>query len=227
MSKKNKKKVKRKISKKKIFVFLFIVIITIFVFKLFNTNITNIYISGNEYLTDQQIIDISKLSDYPSTINNLSFSIKKRLQKNIYISDAKVKKNIFLNKIYIKIEENYPLFYSQDDKKTILYNGEKIEKTENIMVVINTIPQKLYDEFLNKLRKIDINILNRISELKYSPNEVIEERFFLLMNDGNYVYITLDKFLTLNKYLDIVKSFNNKKGILYLDSGEYFDIFDE
>ena len=227
MSKKNKKKVKRKISKKKIFVFLFIVIITIFVFKLFNTNITNIYISGNEYLTDQQIIDISKLSDYPSTINNLSFSIKKRLQKNIYISDAKVKKNIFLNKIYIKIEENYPLFYSQDDKKTILYNGEKIEKTENIMVVINTIPQKLYDEFLNKLRKIDINILNRISELKYSPNEVIEERFFLLMNDGNYVYITLDKFLTLNKYLDIVKSFNDKKGILYLDSGEYFDIFDE
>ena len=199
----------------------------LFIIKLFNTNIINIYISGNEYLTDQQIIDISKLSDYPSTINNLSFSIKKRLQKNIYISDAKVKKNIFLNKIYIKIEENYPLFYSQDDKKTILYNGEKIEKTENIMVVTNIIPQKLYDEFLNKLRKIDINILNRISELKYSPNEVIEERFFLLMNDGNYVYITLDKFLTLNKYLDIVKSFNNKKGILYLDSGEYFDIFDE
>ena len=44
------------------------------------------------------------------------------------------------------------------------------------------------------------------------------------MNDGNYVYLTLNKFLKINSYLDIVKEFNNKKGILYLDSGEYFKI---
>ena len=47
------------------------------------------------------------------------------------------------------------------------------------------------------------------------------------MNDGNYVYITLDNFLTLNKYLDIIKYFDTeKKGIIKLDSGKYFDAFD-
>ena len=44
------------------------------------------------------------------------------------------------------------------------------------------------------------------------------------MNDGNYIYITLEKMDKINKYLDIIKSFNNKKGILYLDSGEYFEV---
>ena len=226
MSKKKKKKVKRKISKKKIFVFLIFIIIIIFIIKLFNTNITNIYISGNEYLTDQEIIDIAKLSNYPNTINNLSFKIKKRLEKHAYIYKVKVSKNILLNKVYIEVEENYPLFYSTVDKKTILYNGEKVDDELTSMVLINTIPSRIYDEFISKLRKVDIDILNRISEIKYSPNEVLEERFFLLMNDGNHVYITLNKFLTLNKYLNIIKSFNNKKGILYLDSGEYFDVFD-
>ena len=56
-----KKKAKRKLSKKKIFIFFIIVFIVCFIFKLFNTNITNIYIKGNNYLTDQEIIDIAKL----------------------------------------------------------------------------------------------------------------------------------------------------------------------
>lgn len=226
MSKKRTNK-KRKLSQKKIFIFLFIIFITLFTIKLFNSNITNIYIKGNNYLSDQEIIDIAKLTDYPNTINNLSFKIEKILEKNVYISKAKVNKNVLLNKVYIEVEENYPLFYYNINNKTILYNGKEIDEEISSMIVVNQIPSNIYEEFLNKLIKIDIDILNRISELKYSPNDVIKERFFLLMNDGNYVYITLDKFLTLNKYLDIIKSFDNKKGILYLDSGEYFDVFKE
>ena len=226
MSKKNKKNIKRKISKKKIFIFVFIVIIIVSIIKLFNTNITNIYISGNNYLTDQEIIDIAKLSNYPNSINNLSFIIKNRLEKNTYIYKTKVNKNIFLNKVYIEIKEDYPLFYYSKNNKTILYSGKEVDDSSASLIINSEIPTEIYDELILKLRKIDIDILNRISELEYSPNEVLKERFFLLMNDGNHVYITLNKFLTLNKYLDIIKSFNNKKGILYLDSGEYFDVFD-
>ena len=227
MSKKNKKKNKRRLNKKRFLGLIIILIIIIVIINIFNSNITNIYISGNKYLSDQEIIDIAKLTNYPSTINNLSFKIEKRLEKNKYIYKSKVRKNILLKKVYIEVEENYPLFYYSTEKKTVLYNGEKVDDNLTSLVVNNSIPSKIYDEFISKLKKIDINILNRISEIKYSPNEVLEERFFLLMNDGNYVYITLNKFLTLNKYLDIIKSFNNKKGILYLDSGEYFDVFDK
>ena len=226
MSKKNKKKVKRKLSIKKIIIFVIILFLIIFLIKLFNTNITNIYISGNTYLTDQEIIDITGLDNYPKSINKLSYNVEKKLKDNIYINNVIVTKNLMLNEIYIQIEENYPLFYYEPKEKTILYNGDEIKEILSSITVINSIPSEFFDELLNKLRKIDIDILNRISELEYKPNDLLKERFFLLMNDGNHVYITLDKFLTLNKYLDIIKEFDNKKGILYLDSGEYFDVFD-
>jgi len=222
-----KKKNKRKLNKKRFYTFIIIFIfLVIFIYKLFNINIKNIYISGNEILKDQEIIDIAKLQDYPNSINNLSFVIKNRLEDNKYILKAKVNKKGFINKVYIEVKENYPLFYYQVENKVVLYNGSKVTDRFSVPTVINQIPNTIYDEFINKLKKVDKQILYRMSEIEYAPNDVDEERFFILMNDGNYVYLTLDKFLSINKYIDMVKSFDNKKGILYLDSGEYFDIFD-
>lgn len=225
MPKNKNTKQQRKISKKKILIFLLIFFIVLFIMKLCSTNITNIYISGNNYLTDQEIIDIAGLSNYPNTINNLSFKIEKKLEKNKYINKAKVEKNLLLNTVYVKVEESYPLFYYSDKNKTILSNGVEIDGNESMTIITNSIPNDIYKKLLEKAKKIDINILNRISEIEYSPNEVLKERFLLLMNDGNHVYIILDKFNTLNKYLDIIKKFEDKKGVLYLDSGEYFDVF--
>lgn len=231
MSKKKKKgnvTKKRKLNKKRVIIFLIVFLLLILlIYKILNANITNIYISGNDYLTDQQIIDISGLKDYPNSINNMSYIIEKRLNENKYILSAKVYKRGLLNKVYINIKENYPLFYYNSENKTVLYNGDKIDDKFSTITVINKIPNTVYDKFIDNLRNVNKDILNRISEIEYKPNDVDEERFFVLMNDGNYVYLTINKFLSINKYLDIIKSFDNKKGILYLDSGEYFSVFDE
>ena len=224
MPKKNKK---RKVSKKKIVILITILLIIIFLLKICNTNITNIYISGNNYLTDQEIIDISKLDNYPNTIKNITFKIKKRLKNNKFIYDVKVSKNLLLNEVYIEVEENYPLFYYSDTNKTILYNGDEIDDIKSSVILINHVPDTIYEILVEKFRKIDLDILNRISELEYSPNERYNDRFLILMTDGNYIYITLDKFSTLNRYLDIIKHMDtNQKGIIRLDSGEYFQKFD-
>ena len=76
------------------------------------------------------------------------------------------------------------------------------------------------------MQKINKEVLERISEIKYDPNDVDTERFLFMMDDGNYVYITLSKIENINNYINIIKNFNSKKGILYLDSGEYFKILD-
>lgn len=229
MSKKNKKKKnKRKLNKKRFFTFLLIVFITIlFFYYIFNINIKNIYIKGNNIITDQYIIDIAGLKNYPKSINKLSLSIKNKLESDTYILSAKVYKRNFLRKVYIEVKENYPMFYYKTENKTILYNGKKVDDLFSIPTVINTIPNTIYDDFVKKMSKVDIDILQRMSEIEYKPNEVDEERFFIIMNDGNYIYITLNKFLNINKYINIIKSFDNEKGILYLDSGEYFDVFDK
>ena len=228
MAKGKKKTKKRKLNKKRFFlVFIIFISLVIIGYKVFNTNIKNIYISGNEFLTDQEIIDISGLKDYPKSINNLAYNIEKKLESNKYILKTSVKKKNFLGTVYIDVKENYPLFYYQCEEKTVLYNGDKVDNKFSTLTVINQIPNTVYKKFLKKMQKVDKIILNRMSEIEYLPNDVDSERFFILMNDGNYVYLNINKFLTINKYIDMIKSFNNKKGILYLDSGEYFDIFDE
>ena len=228
MSKKVKNKTKRKLNKKRFFIVIFILVfLTLISYYIFNVKIKNIYIRGNIFLTDQEIIDISGLKNYPKSIDNFSYKIEKKLENNKYILSAKVKKKKFINYIYIDIKENYPLYYYQPDAKVILYDGKSVNENFSIPTVINQIPNTIYEKFLKNMGSVDINVLNRISEIEYLPNEVDQERFFLIMNDGNYVYLTLSKFLAINKYLDMVKSFDNKKGIFYLDSGEYFDIFDE
>ena len=221
-----KKKNKRKLNKKRFVKFIAVVfIISLFTYYISNTKISNIYIKGNNYLTDQEIIDISKLKNYPISIKNACNKIEKRLEKNINIKSVKVTKNFLLNKVYIEIEENYPLFYYESEKKTVLYDGRKIDEKLNAPILINYIEKNIYNKLIEKIKKIDLDILNRISEIEYIKDKENIEKFLLLMNDGNYVYVDFKNFETLNKYLDIINTFGNKKGILNLDSGKNFEVF--
>ena len=226
MKEKGKEKQKKKINiKRVIIVFVILFVIPFSIYKIYKTNIKNIFISGNNYLSDQEIIDIAKLENYPNSIKNSSNTIKKRLEKNRYIYSVEVRKENLFKEVYIKIQENYPLFYYQVENKTVLYNGKYDDNISATCTIINKIPDTIYDDFVDKMKNININILNRISQIEYKPNSVDEERFLLFMNDGNYVYLTLKKFDNINKYVDMIKSFDNKKGILHLDSGEYFKQF--
>ena len=130
-------------------------------------------------------------------INHIMF--EKRLSKNKYILSVHVHKSIMLNKVYIEVIENYPLFYYTYSDKTILFNGKSTTDTFAIPTVINQIPDTIYDKFVSEIKEIDKEILYRISEIKYSPNDVDQRRFVLTMNDGNYVYITINTFKLLNK----------------------------
>lgn len=44
------------------------------------------------------------------------------------------------------------------------------------------------------------------------------------MNDDNVVYITLNKIKEFNDYNKIKDQLGSHKGVLYLDSGNYFEI---
>ena len=188
-----------------------------------DVEINNIVIKGNILYSDWEIIEKAGLDDYPSSLKTLSSKIEGRLEEDAYIKEVKVERPS-LTKVVIKIDENLPLFYYLPAQKTIL--ADKTEVLENFPVptVINYVPDKVYEKFLKAIASVNYDIVKRISEIKYDPNEVDEGRFFLTMNDGNQVYLTLNSFEKIDDYLDIIKEFDNKKGILYLDSGEYFEV---
>lgn len=234
---KNKKKSKNKLKKKQIrkkkkfrikfgiiiIFILFLSLISLGIHYVSEIKITNIFIKGNNYLADQQIIEQAKIQDYPSTFKNSSSKLEKNIEKNLYVKNAEVSKKWF-TQIYIEIEENRPLFYNQLTTKTVLLDQQTTTDKFNVPILINNIPDSIYNQFIKKMVQLDIDILNKISEIKYDPDEVDDERFLFSMTDSNYVYLTLNKIEKINNYNDIVKQFDNKKGILYLNSGGYFEI---
>ncbi len=74
------------------------------------------------------------------------------------------------------------------------------------------------------MKKINSDILIKISEIEYKNTEYDKERFLFLMNDGNYVYITISRIELINSYNEIYPTLDNHKGILHLDSGNHFEI---
>jgi Cell division septal protein len=230
MAKVDRTKKRVKIKYRKVFAFLFVLFLLFIMAKIFlSFKITNIYISGNVYLEEQEIIELANIQNYPKIIDTLPYKITKKLKKHHLIKKAKVKHK-GLTKLNIEIKESKILFYNSITKKTVLESSKVVNETYDCPVLLNYVPDKKYKEFIVKMEKIDLNILSKISEIKYDPNDKDDSRFLLSMNDGNYVYLTLDRFDTINKYLNIMveisTKFDNKKGILYLDSGKYFKVLE-
>ena len=85
-------------------------------------------------------------------------------------------------------------------------------------------PEDQYDRFIKNLQKVDEGVREKISEIKYDPNDYDKDRFLLYMDDGNSVYLTLTKFEMINYYNDVLPQLDGRKGYLYLDSGNHFQI---
>lgn len=221
---------KKKKNKKKIILKILIIIIILgsltFYFK--NMKIKNIYVTGNNNLKDQEIIELAGINNYPNLFQISSRKIEKKIKLNPIIDSVKVKKTFF-GKITINIKEYNLLLKNEIDNTIYLDNGQKITNDINIIglpTLTNDVDKDILNNFLKKLNTINKDILSKISEITYSPNEYDKDLFLFLMNDGNYVYITTTRLDNINKYENVLLELEGKKGIIYLDSGNHFEILE-
>jgi cell division protein FtsQ len=224
-----KKKKKRKLKIKNILIFLIIIFaLGISIFYCITMPIKNIYIKGNNILSDNEILEQSQINNYPSFLLTSSFEIKHRLNKNRIIKNVTIRKKLG-NVIEINIEEYKPIAVIEEENQVILSSGNIVDNIYNINDVptlINAIKEEVYDKFIDRFNLIDNEILRQISQIEYSPTNVDEGRFMLYMNDSNIVYVTLTRITKINKYNKIKDKMNNKTGIIYLDSGDYVELKD-
>ena len=227
---------KKVIKKKKIriipvLILLLVVVILFALTDLFlNTKIKNIVVSGTTYLKDDYVLDLAGVIDYPGFYFTTGHNIKKKLKESPYIKDATVKKE-FYHVLKLEIKENRPLFINVVDNKIVFEDSEESSDIDlyNFRVprLLNVVEDtKKYKKFINRMNRINDDILGKISEIEYVPNEYDKDRFLLSMDDGNSVYLTLTKFEVINYYDDVLGQLEGRKGILYLDSGNHFKILE-
>lgn len=221
-----KKRVKRKFNPLKFLSFIAFIIICYFLtMYLFDIKTKNIIVLNNNYYSDEKIIETAGIENYPKFILLNTNKIKKKLLELDLIENATIKKkwNFVLE---LTIKEKKILYLVRSENKYRLSDNKlyDIDDVLSVPTLINYVPESNEKKFVEAFKNIDNNIISMISEIEYSKTSYDSDRFLLYMNDGNMVYVTTTKLKSLNKYVDIVKKLENKKGILYLDSGNYFEI---
>ena len=223
---KTKKKRKKFKIKKIISIFIIILLIGIFIGWYKDKHIKNIYVTNNSILSEQTVIELAELEDYPLIYKVSSKKIEKRLLTSPFVKEVNVKKSLF-GKIIINVKEYQVLYKDSINNNYVLSNGKSVNYDNDfngLPVLVNEVKEEVYNKFIESLKKIDTNIMLKISEIKYDPVDLDDERFLLYMTNQIYVYVTLDKIEVINSYNEIVPTLEGKKGILYLDSGNHFQI---
>lgn len=217
-------KKKRRLRVGRLFLLLLIVGAIVFAcIKFIDIPIRNIVISGNEILTDEEIIKEAGLEDYPSYFQIFSISVKNKLKENPYIKDVKVSKGL-LN-VKITVTERKILYIKKDtNEKVTSDNKIKDDKIVCAPYLTNEIPKEKQSGFIKAMNEINKDILCQMSEIRYDPNDIDQDRYYIYMNDGNSVYLTVNKFDKINSYNTILENVGKQNGTLYLDYGDYFEV---
>ncbi len=223
---KKNKKVKRKLNIKAFVVLLlFLYIIGMLFYTFFTMPIKNIYIKNTNFLSDNEIIEVAGIKDYPSIFKTSKRTLINKIKSLELVNDVKITKKIN-GTIIIDVVEASPLFYNRNTNKVVLSNGKEVENSNKylgIPTLINYVPIDLLKDFITSFKSVHFDIINMINEIEYDPDiseEVVidDSRFFLRMNDGNHAYVNILNMKRLNNYKEFYMLVGDKKGTLYLDS---------
>lgn len=190
----------------------------------------NLIVENTTYLNDDYILELAEVKDYPSFWMSSTSNMERKLENSPYISEAKVERKFF-HILVFNIDENKPLFINNTNNTVVFSDKEKVSVSDRIDLfriprLINYVPDNKYQSFIKGMANIKKDILGKISDIEYQPNDYDKDRFLLYMDDGNMVYLTLTKFDMINYYNDVLSQLENRKGILYLDNGNHFQIME-
>lgn len=192
--------------------------------------ILNLIVENTTYLNDDYILELAEVKDYPSFWMSSTSNMERKLENSPYISEAKVERKFF-HILVFNIDENKPLFINNTNNTVVFSDKEEVSVSDRIDLfriprLINYVPDNKYQSFIKGVANIKKDILGKISDVEYQPNDYDKDRFLLYMDDGNMVYLTLTKFDMINYYNDVLSQLENRKGILYLDNGNHFQIME-
>ena len=168
---------------------------------------------GNIYLKDEDIIQMSGLSEKSKYLLVMPFQVREKIKKNELIEDVKVER-LEGRLIKISVKEKKIVGYAPENGLNVLIvdNGEKIGIGKDQMYLIASGPIiEGFDEeglvtLAKQLNKCDSKIIKEISEIHRYP-ELKYQDVELVMRDGNYVFTSVYGINILEHYFDIESSY--------------------
>jgi cell division protein FtsQ len=169
-------------------------------------NIRNIYITGDRLVSEEEVLELAEIKDYPNYYLAFKSSLRSKLISHEVIKDALIKKKG--KAIYIEVIESKPILKVENgylfDNNLILnyFFDDVVPYYHGDMEVISDV--EFLDE-LNTLYGESYENYNRISEVIFNPHALNKKELRLIMRDGNTVIVSYDDFAyKMSYYVDIL-----------------------
>ncbi|MGB8002482.1 MAG: FtsQ-type POTRA domain-containing protein [Anaerobacillus sp.] len=212
-------------------IFFFLILLIIY-FQSSLSHIRNVKVSGNNYVSQEEIQKLSGLDDGVSFWNINSKKVEDDVKKSKEIGDVSVSRT-FPATVNIEVTENERVAYLKKGSHyfPILQTGAILDALPKGDIPVSAPILMQWDEsaelseMAGELRKVKMGIINRISEIHYTPDDDKAFNLTLFMTDGYEVRTSITDFSDkVNNYPLIVDKLKDKtKGILYLNEGSWLE----
>lgn len=193
-----------------------------------SSKVKAVSVSGNNYLEKEYIIDVSQINYQSRVFFTLPSVASSRIEKDPMIEEANIRV-LPDNIIQIVVKEKQPLGYRYEETGPVLLfaNGNKTTLTRSYMSMLPRLP--FIDGFLtdeqtlkltNALAKIDLTMLEEMTEVRQYALDYDEEALMIQMREGGYFFASYYSLNKINLYHEIYVRLNSKDSCIFSDSGE-------
>ncbi len=216
-------------------IFFFLILLIIY-FQSSLSHIRNVEVSGNNYVSDKEIIQLSELDNSVSFWNLNTEKVEMKVEESKEIANVTVSRQ-FPATAKVKVVENARVAYLKKGSQyfPILQSGAildalpKGDTPVSAPILMQWNESTELSDMAGELRKVNLSIINRISEIHYTPAGDKAFNLTLYMTDGYEVKTSIADFSEkMNSYPLIVEKLKDKaKGVLYLNEGSWLEPYEE
>ena len=216
----------RRIRNRRLFylgVFLLILLLAILYYYSDFSRFTFINISGNERMSESELLKIIDVREGDLRITNSNASIREKLLNSPFIESAAVKRKLN-GELDIEITEITPLCYFYDDTILVLTDkGKTVEIPASRYSWLIDIPKATnfydndYEELTEALNSVKPDVLHMCLEIVRYPLSYNTSMMYFYMNDGNYVFMDPKLTDNLNYYYEILKNLKSSRACIFVD----------
>src|SRR5699024_42533 len=197
------------------------------------SQVKKINIKGNDLLTDEEVIEQSKVSIGDNIWGTSPKKIRNSLVQSNVIHRAEVKRSL-PRELNITLEEFELIGYVvvEDKYYPVLNSGERLpheNPSGEAPLFVNFTEDEYLERILDEFDKLSKSLFNLVSEVHWEPTENNKHKITVYMNDGYMVSGTIRDFANkMEVYPSIVSQLDpEQKGIVHIGAGAYFEDFNE
>ncbi|WP_017753634.1 cell division protein FtsQ/DivIB [Calidifontibacillus oryziterrae] len=214
----------------------FVLVLFVLYFQSPLSKVQSINVTGNVHVTADEIRKLSHIDIGTSFWKVQVDKIVERIQAHNQIANVKVSRH-FPNHINIKVYEYKRVAYLVDGSSfypiletgKMLTEGKLSEIPADAPLLMNWKQSEVLQEMAAQLRKVPVSVLNRISEIHLTPDNIDPLHLTLYMSDGHEVSATVRDFAKkISNYPSIVEKLSDEHfGVIHLEVGSYFRAYEK